>query len=193
MKKFALITLILLLGSSVAFSQYVVKQIAYATKSVDSLIGGAPSGGTTKYYYYNNTATVGTGLTAATSAIDKNYSIYAIEVAIGLPTKAADIVDSCQITFEISFDNANWVKWSNAGATTAATQTQYLNGGPKVFGSGVYTYAVATRDMVTTTTTAGGAVFMPLNCIAPYSHVKITAFKASASAYPAIRYILKKL
>ena len=41
MKKFALITLILLLGSSVAFSQYVVKQIAYATKSVDSLKGGS--------------------------------------------------------------------------------------------------------------------------------------------------------
>lgn len=193
MKKFAFITLMLLLGSSVAFSQFVVKQIAYATKSVDSIKGGAPSGGTTTYYYYNNTAQVGTGLAKASSAIDKNYYIYAIQVAIGLPTKAADVVDSCQITFEISFDNTNWVKWSNAGATTVATQTQYLQGGPKVMGSGVYTYAVATRDMVTTKTTAGGAVFMPVGCVAPYSRVKITAFKASSSAYPAIYYILKKL
>ncbi|MCK9220210.1 MAG: hypothetical protein M0P47_09200 [Bacteroidales bacterium] len=194
MKKLVLILAVLFLAST-SFGQLFIKQIAFATKSDDSLTASAGPSGTTKYFYYNNAGTVASGLVVSTTVIPKDYEIYAIEVAIALPTKAADMFDSCQITFEISYDNSNWIKWTNAGASTVATQTQYRNGNPKVFGSGVYTYLTSARDMVTTTSTAGGCVFMPVGCVAPYSRVKITSFTASSnySAYPAIYYILKKL
>lgn len=183
----------ILAATTVKGQELITKQIAFATKSADSLIGGAPAGGTTKYFYFNTVGNATTGFRSKATQPITNYEIYAITVQIGLPTKAADVVDSCQITFEVSVDNTNWYKWSNAGATTVATQTQYEQGGPKVSGSGVYTYAVATRDMVTTTTTAGGAIFQPKGCFYPYSRVKITSFKASASAYPAVYYTLKKI
>jgi len=182
----------LLTATSVKGQDVMIRQIAFGTKTADSLSGGAPAGGTSKYFYFNTFGTVASGLVKATQMIT-NYSIYSIQVQIGLPTKAADMVDSCQITFEISYDNTNWYKWSNAGATTVATQTQYEQGGPKVNGSGVYTYLVSARDMVTTAATAGGVCFMPKGCYAPYSRVKITSFKASASAYPKIYYTLKKI
>jgi hypothetical protein len=191
MKKLVLMLAITIMAS-IAFGQIVTKQITFGTKTADSISGGAPSGGTVNYFYFNFTGTPASAIVKATRAI-KDYQIIGVEVAIGLPTKASDMVDSCQITLEISYDNVNWVKWTNAGATTPATQTQYYNGGPRVLGTGVYTYAFSTRDMVTTTTTAGGCIFQPVGCLAPYSRVKITGFKASSSAYPIINYVLKAL
>lgn len=191
MKKLALI-MALIFVSSTMFGQIIIRQCGFGTKTADSLSGGAPAGGTTSYLYLNNYQTVAASIVKSTVPF-VNYEIYGISVSIGLPTKAADMADSVQISFEISFDNTNWVKWSNGGMLTNATQTQYRNGAPKVFGTGAYTYTTATRDMVATGATAGGAIFMPLGCIAPYSRIKFTTFKASSSAYPTAYYILKKL
>lgn len=189
MKKIIILTAIMVVAASVANAQLLVKQIAAAAKSVDSLVGGAPAGGTTKYYYFNIAGTATSGLVKSSTPITQ-YEIAAVQVHIAAPTKAADISDSVQISFEVSYDNANWVKWSNAGATTVAGQTQYYNGGPKVTGSGVYTFG---PDMVTMKATTGGAVFQPKGLVAPYMRVKLTAFKAASSTYPQIWVALKKL
>ena len=191
MKKFLLIMCIVLFAYT-SNAQLLIKQIAFGAKGIDSVVGGAPAGGTAKYYYFNLKETTAAAKVVSTTPIT-NYQIYAIQVTVAVPTKAADVVDSCQITFEISYDNTNWFKWSNGGATSTTTQTQYEQGGPKVTGSGVYTYLVSARDMVTTTTTAGGALFFPKGCYAPYSRVKITSFKASSSAYAKIFYTLKPI
>jgi hypothetical protein len=191
MKKLILFTALLFVASTM-FGQLKYLQVGFGTKTDDSLVGGAPAGGTTKYLYLNQTGTVAGSIVKSTTRVI-NYEIYAVSVSIGLPTKAADMADSVQITLEISFDNTNWVKWSNGGFTTNATQTQHRNGAPKVFGTGVYTYATATRDMIATGATAGGGVFMPLGCVAPYSRIKFTTFKASSSAYPIAYYVLKQL
>jgi len=185
----------ILAATSVKGQELITKQIAFATKTADSLIGGAPAGGTTKYFYFNTVGNATTGFRSKATQPITNYEIYAIAVQISLPTKAADVVDSTQISFEVSIDNTNWYKWTCAGATTAATQTQYDQGGPKVSGSGTYRYVplASPLDLVSTTNAAGGAIFMPKGCMYPYSRVKITAFKASASAYPAVYYTLKKI
>jgi hypothetical protein len=194
MKKLILIsTFLVFVFAAASFGQMLTYQIAFGAKGVDSLTGGAPAGGTAKYYYFNTDQTIAAGLTVTAAKPISNYELYAIQVNIAVPTKAADVVDSTQITFEGSNDKSNWFKWSNAGATTPATQTQYRNGGPKVSGSAVYTYLVSTRDMVTTTTTAGSCAFLPVDCIYRYYRVKITSFKASSSAYASIYVTLKKL
>lgn len=188
MKKLIMLIIAVFIAAG-ANSQILTKQIASAAKGVDSLVGGAPAGGTTKYYYFNTTASATSGLVKSSVPITQ-YEVAAVQVTINAPHKAADISDSVQISLEVSYDNNNWVKWTNAGATTTATQTQYYNGGPKVTGSGVYTYA---PDLVTMKATAGGAVFQPKGLVAPYLRVKLTAFKASSSTYPQIVVSLKKL
>jgi len=192
MKKLILISAFLVMSAAM-FGQTLTYQIAFGAKNVDSLVGGAPAGGTTKYYYFNTVGTVSAGLTSTAATPITQYELYAIQVNVAVPTKAADVCDSTQITFEGSNDKTNWFKWSNAGATTPATQTQYRNGGPKIAGSAVYTYLVSARDMVVTTTTAGACAFLPLNCVYRYYRVKLTTFKASSSAYANIYVTLRKL
>lgn len=183
MKKLTFIFIALLFVIS-AKSQLLTKQIAFGAKGIDSI-----SGAVTAYYYFNTAATVAAGKTVSTAPITQ-YSIYSIQVQTIHPL-VYTASDSCQITFEISNDNVNWFKWTNAGATTPTTQTQYLQGGPKIVGSNAaYVY---TGDLVTTTSTDAGCLFMPKDCYAQYSRVKIVRYKASSATYPKIWYTLKKI
>ena len=179
--------IILLIGLAFAIGtqgQYLTKQIAFGAKKVDSV-----SGATTAYFYFNMTGTVASGKAVATDAIT-NYEIYAVQVATIHPL-VYTASDSCWIEIQISNDNVNWFKWTNAGATTTATQTQYLGGGPRVAGSGAaYLY---TDDRVTTTSTDAAALFLPKACYAKYSRVKVTRYKATSATYVKIWYTLKPI
>jgi hypothetical protein len=170
MKKFLI--LIALLFAFTAFvaapaqSQTVTKQIAFGAKAVDSLYGVDSA------YYYVNSAAPATGLSAAISRLN-DYYVYAI--AAGTTRSAAPTgTDSCQITFEVSTDNATWFKFT--GTT------------PKVTGGAVYK---STVDIVTTTTD-GTCLYAPTTCYYPYIRVKFKHYKASCSMYPTAYVVLKK-
>lgn len=151
----------------------VVKQVAFGAVGVDSVTTG-----TQKYYYLNGT-TLGT--VKASSA--NTYQVYAIQVIATPSVKSARVCDSVNFTIEVSCDNSTWVKWTNAGATSTATQTNYRNGGPKAFGtSAAYSYAVA-YDWITAHTAASGGVFPLKDCYYPYVRIKPVANKASCSSY----------
>ena len=192
MKKLIFLS-IFLLGSLLMQGQIITKQIAFGAKTIDSLTGTA-AGATvgSKYYYLNMAGTVASGLVKSTTTFTQ-YEVLAVQVALVAPTKAADMMDSTQISIEISYDNTNWVKWTNAGATTTTTQwTQYKNGGPGLFGTGTtYTYV---PDLVTVANAAGGAVFMFNGLVAPYVRVFTKSYDdATGAYYPLIYFTLKHL
>jgi hypothetical protein len=189
MKKLFLIMAISLIAFA-SNGQMLIKQIAFGAKGVDSLVGGAPAGGTAKYYYFNVKETVAAGQTVSTTSMT-NYQIFSVTINITVPTKAADVCDSNHVSLELSNDNVNWFKWKNVASST----TQYLAGAPLVSGSGVYRTvpAAAPLDVVYTGTTAGGAMFLPNMCYAPYARLKIVSFKASSSAYAKVYFALKPI
>jgi hypothetical protein len=102
------------------------------------------------------------------------------------------MMDSTQVSVEISYDNSNWVKWTNAGATSTSTQKMYKNGGPKPFGSGSAYYYVP--DLISNANAAGGGIWYFDGLIAPYLRVFTKSFDdATGAFYPVIYVTLKKL
>ena len=184
MKKLILILAVLAFAFQ-SQGQLLIKHVAQGAKGVDSLTGGATATPTTMYYYMNLKESIASGKIKSTTSVT-NYGIYAIQVSV---TPGTSPLDSAHITHEFSFDNTNWFKWSNGGATTHATQTQYEQGGPILSGTGVYTYV---PDLVTVTTTAGGATFFPKGEYVPYERVKIVAYKV-AYDFINVYYTLKPI
>ena len=191
MKKLTALFMLFMFAGAM-FGQTITKQIAFGAKGVDSLVGTA-AGLTTgsKYYYFNMGGTVASGLVKATQPITQ-YEILAVQVALSAPTVTASMMDSTQMSIEISYDNTNWVKWTNAGATTTATQRMYRNGGPKPFGTGAAYYYVP--DLITNANAAGGGIWYFDGLIAPYLRVFTKSFDdATGAFYPLIYVTLKKL
>lgn len=189
MKKILLILAVVLFAYT-SNGQLLIKQVAFGAKAIDSIVGGAPAGGTTKYYYLNMKETVAASIVKSTTPVT-NYSIYAVSINIALPTKAADVCDSTHFWIEISYDNANWYKWANVASSSAMYPYQQ----PNITGGAAYsmTAVAAIKDMIRTTTTAAGALFIPSNCYAPYSRIAVTTYKASSSAYMKAYYVLKPI
>lgn len=170
MKKFIFILGLLLLAVAASSQSLVTKKFAFGAVGVDSITTG------TQKYYYVGGGTYGT----VASGVPLNAQVVAIQVLATPSVKATRVPDSVNFTVEISFDNTNWVKWTNAGATSTATMTNFKET-PGVFGTNaVYRYAA---DYVTAMTTAGGGVFRPVNMYAPYVRIKPVANKASCSSY----------
>lgn len=174
--------------------QLLIKTIAAAAKGNTDTIASANTAGTTKYYYWNPTGGAQSGTSVCTTPI-VGYEVASIQVNLALPIKASSVNDSAHCWFEVSNDGSNWVKWKNGSIVTNASNAQYASGAPKVFGSGAYTYVpiAAPLDVVKTTTTAGGGIFIPNNCYTPYLRVGVTSWKATASIYPKVIVVLKKL
>jgi type II secretory pathway pseudopilin PulG len=163
MKKLLSLIAIMIIAIGVS-AQIKVIQIAKGAAGVDSL-----NGAQTKYYYLK----LNGAFTTAASYPMNEYYLYAFGATTTRSTTVTG-TDSCQITFEVSHDNTNWVKFT--GTT------------PKTIGGGVYTIL---PDMVTTTTN-GGAVFQPTSCYYPYVRVKFQHYKASCTMFPQCWVILKK-
>lgn len=104
MKKFLLITGLLVLSFGMSFGQTISKQIAFGAKGVDSIAGAA-----TKYYYFSTTQKI------------SDYQIYAIQAYVSRSVITGS--DSTEVTFEVSVDGTNWHKftWTTAKVTGGAT------------------------------------------------------------------------
>lgn len=200
MKKITFILALMLFAVS-AMSQITTYQIAKGAVGVDSLTGTA-AGATvgTKYYYFNTTCTATSGLTANSTPITQS-EIYAVQFCLYAPRKTADMMDSTQVTLEISYDNTNWIKWTAAGKTTDATQTNYRQL-PRVFGTtGLVAHGTTTgetylygNDLVVVKNETGGATYLLNGCVAPYFRVKTISYDDGKGAfYPEIFVALKKL
>lgn len=184
MKKFVFIVIALLVAVSVFGQTTKVQKIAFGAKGVDSI-----SGATTVYYYLNFGNTVASGKSVASGPVN-NYKIYAVQVTVTHPL-VYTASDSVQVTLEVSYDNTNWHKWTNAGATTPATQSMWLNGGPRLTGSGnLYYY---TDDLSVVKANDGSVLLYPNSCYAPYSRIKCVRYKATSASYVNIWYTLVKL
>ncbi|MEI7792662.1 MAG: hypothetical protein WCI57_04230 [Candidatus Berkelbacteria bacterium] len=173
MKKFLLFFAVLLIAIG-SQGQLVTKQFAFGAKGIDSV-----SGATTGYYYFNMAGTAAAGKVVSTTPITL-YQIYSVDCQVIHPL-VYTASDSVHLSIEYSNDNTYWFKWTNAGATTQATQTQWLNGGPTVSGAGcVYLY---TDDLVCTKAADAACSFKPVNLFAKYFRVKYQRYKATSASY----------
>jgi hypothetical protein len=185
MKKLLLI--FALIGMCVSgFSQSKNVHIAFGAKGIDSI-----SGATTAYFYLNltsanyalgtaGTAAIGTATHVKSTAPITLYRIASVQ-AMAIHPAVYTASDSCHFTLEYSLDNSSWVKWTNAGATSAATNVlNYLNA-PQIIGSNA-AYLIG-GDLVTTTSTDAGAIWMPRNMVVPYFRLAVQRYKASSASY----------
>ncbi len=185
MKKLFLI-FALALATFAMQAQLLTKQIAFGAKGIDSISGAVSA----TYYYLNTgalainsgttiTAAIGTASHVASTQPITNYRVAVLQAMYTHPL-VYTASDSAHFTWEISLDNVHWVKLTNAGATTPATQTTWLNGGPRVTGAAFYLY---TDDLIATTSADAGAIWIPNTLHTPYIRLAVQRYKATSAGY----------
>jgi len=171
---FSLLLAVFLAGNAVQAQPFKTQQIAFGAKGVDSI-----NGATTVYFYVNNAQTAALSHTKAVNPLRDYYPV-AMQANYVHPA-VYTASDSAHFWWEYSLDNLTWVKWTNAGATSTATNIINWQNAPQVTGSNS-TYLIAGDFVVTTSTDAGG-VWRPRNMYVPYLRMAVQRYKATSSGY----------